>query len=666
MGSIVGGAYASGLTPAEIEDVLKKANWDEIFTDRPPRAEISSRRKEDDTKALFAPEFGLKDGNLALPKGIVAGVSIEIFLRALTKNVASIGDFGKLPIPFRAVASDIETGEEVVIARGSVPQAMRASMSIPGFVAPVEIDGRLLVDGGIANNLPIDVVRKTCGDVVIAVNIGTPPLRREEIGSAFTVVAQLINFLGKSTVDRQVASLGPRDVLIEPQLGDISSGCFDRAVDAIAIGESAARAASASLRRYSVSPGEYAALRATQVAAVAQHDPVDEIRIEGLERTNAEVLRSLLQTRPGEPYSEETIAADLRRIYGRGDFESVDYRITRESDRRILTIMPREKSWGPNYLRFGLGLASDFSGENSFNALVSYRRTWVNRLGGEWLLEGQVGRNAYAYTEFYQPLSERGHWFVAPYARVGRDTRDLFLADDRVATYMVRDDRAGLDLGTVFGTWGESRLGFALRKVRAQVETGSALLPDLDVNASAFGLKLRVDQFDHPYFPREGAGGLLTLGVTSKALGADKAYQRLYVAASGAHSWGAHTLNGMVAGGTDFNSGLPAYDTFSLGGPLRLSGYKIDQFAGRHMAFGRLMYYNRALKLPDLFGSGLYAGASAEVGRTTGSFIPGANENTLWSSSVFLAADTFLGPAYFGFGFGAQHHYALYLMIGAP
>jgi NTE family protein len=232
-----------------------------VFTDRPPRAEISIRRKQDDYKTLFAPEYGVKDGGLVLPKGIVAGVSIETYFRNLTETAVGIEDFGKLPIPFRAMATDIETGESVVLDRGNVAQAMRASMSVPGAMAPVEINGRLLVDGGIANNLPIDEARKLCGSIVIAVNISTPPLKREQITSAFSVSLQLINFLGKQTVDRQLAAMGPRDVLITPDLGDISAGSFERAAEAIAIGEAATRAMAGQLKRYSLPPDQYAALR---------------------------------------------------------------------------------------------------------------------------------------------------------------------------------------------------------------------------------------------------------------------------------------------------------------------------------------------------------------------------------------------------------------------
>ena len=208
MGAIVGGTYAAGRTPQDMETRVVAADWETIFRDAPPRKEIAVRRKVEDYFTLFKPEFGVKDG-LALPKGLIAGVSIETFFRELSTPAFGVGDFSKLPIPFRAMATDIETGESVVLDKGSLAQAMRASMSVPGAIAPVEIDGRLLVDGGIANNLPIDEARKLCGEVIIAVNISTPPLKRDEITSALTVTTQLINFLGKQTVDQQFTQPRP-------------------------------------------------------------------------------------------------------------------------------------------------------------------------------------------------------------------------------------------------------------------------------------------------------------------------------------------------------------------------------------------------------------------------------------------------------------------------
>ena len=666
MGAIVGGTFAVGTPPARLEELVLDANWAEIFRDKPPRDEISMRRKADDYKTLFAPEYGVKDGGLALPKGVIAGVSIEAFFRVLAQPAAGITDFRKLPIPFQAFATDIETGESIVLDRGSVAQAMRASMSVPGAIAPVEIDGRLLVDGGIANNLPIDAARSLCGDVVIAVNISTPPLKREELTSALSVAAQLINFLGKQTVDQQLKSMGPGDVLIEPDLGDLSASSFERSKDAIRIGEEATRRMAASLSRYSLPPDQYAALRATQVAKGGELGTVAEIRFEGLERTNAEVLRGLVQTKPDVPLSEEKVSADLRRIYGRGDFESVSYRIVGDQGPRAMVITPREKLWGPEYLRFGLGLASDFQGDNIFNVLVQYRKSWLNRLGGEWLTEAQVGQDTHLFSEFYQPLHDAGVWFGSLYGVVGQTTRGVFDGDQKVAEYLVSSARAGVDLGATLGTYGAVRAGAQWTQVRARIETGDPVLPSATQLTAGGRLGVVVDQLDHAWFAQKGYTADVSYYGATKALGSAVNYQRLAGSGTFVQSWGPNSFNLHAEGGTDFGTGMPAYESFMLGGPLRLSGFRLGQFAGREYAYARAMYYRRIFALPDLLGSGVYVGGSAEVGHIGDRVDALPSPGTLYSGSLFVGADTFAGPAYLGAGIGTGGAFSVYLLLGAP
>jgi len=665
MGAIVGGAYASGMPATDLAEFSIRTDWAAVFQDRPPRAEVAVRRKVDDYKTLFAPEYGVKSSGLFAPKGVLAGVSIEGFLRGITERAVGSEDFRKLPIPFNAVAADIESGDAVVLDRGSLSRALRASMSIPGALAPVEIGGRLLVDGGIANNLPIDLARELCAEVVIAVNIGTPALDRSQITSAFSVSGQLINFLGKANVERQLKSLGSRDVLISPELGAISAGGFDSAAEAIRIGEEATRWMADSLRRYSLPPQQYEALRKAQSPPSKGLGTVSEIRFEGLQRTNSQVLHSLVHSRPGEALTEEGISADLQRIYGRGDFESVDYRIREQAGNRVMIIEPREKEWGPDYLRFGFGFATDFKGESVFNLLTSYRRTWLNRLGGEFLGEVQVGQETSAFTEFFQPVEERGRYFAAPYAKLSRTVRGVFAGESRAADYEFNEGKLGVDAGATLGTWGQARLGPQWRSVDTKLRTGLAVLPEVGETSAGMRAQLFVDQLDHAWFPRNGYRAVASAYAADEAFGSDRNYKRLEGQASIAGSWGQHTVNVSVSGGSDLHTDMPGYDTFTLGGPLRLSGYRIEEFSGRRMGFGRLMYYNRAVRFPDILGAGVYLGASLEAGRMSAGDTS-ADTGTTWSGSLFIAANTFAGPAYFGFGLGEGGRYTLYLLVGAP
>ncbi|HSD52771.1 MAG TPA: BamA/TamA family outer membrane protein, partial [Burkholderiales bacterium] len=311
--------------------------------------------------------------------------------------------------------------------------------------------------------------------------------------------------------------------------------------------------------------------------------------------------------------------------------------------------------------------ASDFQGENYFNALVQYRHTWINRLGGEWVAEAQVGQNTYLFSEFYQPIEARARLFVAPYARIGEYTRGVFVGDDRVAEYQVREALGGLDVGTTLGTWGEFRLGPVWRRIDADVDTGSPILPDVRVNASGARGRLFADRLDTPFFARSGHRLMANAFAGMSALGADDDYQKIDANWTGAHSFGPHTVASTLAGGTDLGSGLPPYDSFVLGGPFRLSGYRIGQFSGKNMAYGRLSYYNQVLRLPSLLGSGVYLGATAEAGSVGGVYTQGgASTGTLWSGSIFVGAETFLGPAYVGVATAGGGNNTFYLLLGAP
>jgi NTE family protein len=385
-----------------------------------------------------------------------------------------------------------------------------------------------------------------------------------------------------------------------------------------------------------------------------------------MQRSNPEVLRSLVQSKPGEELDEEKIGADLRRIYGRGDFENVDYRLLQEPGKRVMLIEPKEKSWGPDYLRFGLGVATDFSSDSQFNLLASYRKTWINQLGGEWLSEVQIGKDNRLYTEFYQPVVESGRYFVAPSASLGQSTRGVYLNGDRVAVYQVIRSKVAVDAGAVIGTWGEVRVGPLWQHIRANVDTGSPVLPTLAQNSAGLAFRLVGDHFDHAWFPREGHRTVVSAYAADKSFGSTTNYQRLEAAIDGAKSWGAHTIHAGISGGTAFGSNMPAYDSFALGGPMRLSGYSIGEFSGRDMAFGRLMYYNRAIKMPDILGSGLYVGGSLEAGRIRNRFDGQPNDNTKYSASIFLAADSFLGPGYLGLGAAPGGRWNVFLILGAP
>jgi NTE family protein len=667
MGSLVGAAYATGTTLPEMDTLLAGISTELLFKEKPPRQEQSMRRKQDDYTILVTPEVGLQDGEVKIGKGVVTGVQLETVLRQLTK-AKGWRDFDKLPIPYRAVATDLVTGKAVIFAEGDLANVMRASMSVPGAVAPAEFDDMILVDGMLTQNLPVETAQAMGADVIIAVNVGTPLLRRDELGSIFGVTGQMLSILTEQNVQASLAALGPDDILISPDLGDFSTGDFDHLPQIVPMGEIAARKVSDRLRALSLPPEEYAALRRQQTIAIAQDKRViDKVRFDNLQRVNPQTLAPLMDTRAGKPIDQPTLDKDLRRLYGTGDFEHVAYRMLEEDGQTVLAIDAKEKAWGPDYLRFGLGLSSDFSGDAFFDLRGSYRQTWLNDLGAEWRSDLQIGRTDGIYTEFYQPLTATGPLFVAPHLQLQRETINLYEDDDRIASYDVASGLVGMDLGSNFNRYGEARLGVLFGQYRPTLDTGPEYLsPGADeITQGAFTGKLLLDQLDSAHFPRSGWRTQLDLLKSDDALGADDNYGTWMLDATTAMSMGNHTFNFSLAAADQIGSDpLPRYQYFQWGGFLKQSGYAPGQLLGDSLQFGRMMYYHRILE-GSVF-EGAYGGFSLEAGKIGNPLVPGNSEDWLKSGSLFMGADSPLGPIYIGYGQAADGNRNVYFYLGRP
>lgn len=668
-GAIVGSAYASGLPLKEIEREMSGLSTATLFRDI-SRDDAPYRRKADDAVNYLGPEMGVGSNGLALPKGAVAGVSLEAVLRRLTRRQGST-QFDRLPIPFRAVAADLARAEMVVLDHGSLALAARASMAIPGAVNPVEIDGRLLVDGGLKRNLPVDVARRMGAQVIIAVNIGTPLLKRDEITSLVSVSDQVLRILTEENVVRSLAELTPQDVLIAPDLKGISSSDFDRLPQAAQQGEIAAREMAAVLSRFSLPEAEYAQTVRQRVGAHSADTPlIDEVRVVGTQVVNPEVVLAAMDTQAGMRFDPERLDRDLKRIYSRGDFETVNYALTEEpGEGRVLTAEVTEKSWGPNYLRFGLTLSSDFEGNASFNLLASQRATWRNALGAEWRNDLQIGQTSRLTSEWYQPLTERQRLFVAPRLELSDEPFDLFddKSDKRLARFRIQYDVLGLDAGLPLGSFGEARAGLLRGRAHLVVDTLSVPL-DLAADRVDIGgvlMRVRIDRLDSLTFPRAGFAGDAQVFASHSRLGATDRYTKASASLAAATHWGPHTLRAAVrAGGNLRSDSLPDYELFKLGGFLQLSGYKNGQLLGTEMRFGRVVYNYRLSG--GGFLDGMYVGASMEAGRIGDLAFGPERDRLRRGRSLYFALDTPVGPVYLAWGVADGGNRAAYLYLGQP
>jgi NTE family protein len=667
MGSLVGAAYATGTTLPEMQTIIASISTELLFKEEPPRQQLTMRRKQDDNSILFTPEVGISGGEIKVGKGLVSGVQLETVLRQLAK-AKGFYRFDELPIPYRAVATDLVTGSAIVFSEGELALVMRASMSVPGAVAPAEFNGMMLVDGMLTSNLPVQTARAMGADIIIAVNVGTPLLKREQITGIFGVSGQMLSILTEQNVQVSLATLTPADILISPDLGDYSTGDFDSLPKIVPLGEVAARKAVARLSALSVSPEEYAAVRRRQlIATVPDIRPVDEIRIDNMKRVNPLAVQAVMQTAAHQPIDQRTLDSDMRQIYGTGDFQHVNYSFLEEPNRRVLAVEAVEKAWGPDYLRFGLGLTSDFTGDAFFNLLASYRKTWLNELGAEWRNDFQVGRTSVISTEFYQPLDVRNYFFVAPHAKFERRSTTLYQDDNRIARYDIITNLAGLDFGSQFYRYGEMRIGVVGGIAKPKLDTGpEALAPeDSNVQQGAYTFRLFFDQLDSVIFPRSGWRGGLKMFSSNTGLGGEDPYTKWDLDTAAAVSFGDHTFNFSVKMGDRLgDEPLPKYDQFQWGGFLQQSGYATGQLVGESLKFARVMYYHRIMRGTLLDGA--YGGFSLEAGKIGHPLVPGNSTELLKSSSIFLGTDTPIGPAYLGYGRAADGNTAFYFYLGKP
>lgn len=660
MGAVVGGFYASGMSPEEIQKSLDAMDWDAILTGKPPRKEVSFRTKKDEYVYGGNIEMGLKHYRLTAPMGFISGQNFDLALQRLTLPVATVHDFDRLPIPFRCVATDLVSGESVVFSKGNLAQAIRASMSLPGFLPPVESDGRLLVDGGLKNNLPVDVAKAMGADVVIAVNIGRPPAKKEDLKSFFAISGQIVALLQEESIEKRAKMA---DLLILPRVGGITVTDYAKMDDAVSRGEAAARAMAPQTERYAVTPQEYEAFLARQRRGPQKPIMVDTVRFEGGAETDQRMVEKRLTVKPGVPLDRPALEKDLARIWDIGDYESVTYGLVPVGGRTELIIRATPKPWGPNYVKFALNFQTDLEGHATFNLLGSLTKSRINALGAEWRSDLQVGRTNRLYTEFYQPVNFQTNVFLAPWAEVREDLEDVYSGDSRVAEYRVRRPRAGLDLGFRLGQYGELRLGPVWGRVNAVVDVGDPVLPRLDTTWGGVQAQMVIDQLDNASFPRRGTLDAVTYFHGIPGMGSQSDYRRLDFSLAQYASRGSHTLSARLMGGTSLGTALPAYDQFTLGGFYSFSGYREWQLRGRYFAVGRLGYSYRFASLPTTVGRGIYLGTWVDVGNTWMT-IDQVGNDLRYSGTLYLGADTRIGPFYLGYGQAKDGNHSLYITLG--
>jgi NTE family protein len=665
MGAIVGGLYASGMKADDIGEVVRTIDWNAAFRDLPDRDKLSFRRKEDDRSLLINLQVGLKDGRPTLPMGLIQGQNLNFILKSLVPPEKLSGDFDELPIPFRAVAADIVAGEAVVIDSGDLATAMRASMSIPGIFAPVEIEGKLLVDGGIVNNLPVDVARDMGAEVLIVVDIGTPLSPREKLNSLLSVTGQITTILVRRNTEAQLKTLKETDILIQPVLGNITSADFTRGKEAATIGYEAARVLSHYLAELSLSEEEYRSVMEKRRKREEPSPEIDFIRVTGVHGVSAKIIEARLMTKAGQVLDREILKEDLDRIYGLGYFERVDYHIVREEDRTGLEIEATKKSWGPNFFHFGLNLNTDLGDDKGINLSTRYTMTQLNRWGAEWRTDLQVGLDPLIRSEFYQPLGLDTRFFLAPVIDWHRARLKLFEGNDQLAEYKQTIWFLGLDTGFELSNWGELRAGLRWGKDSSELISGDPLLGEIEADIGGFLAQFTLDKLDRLPFPRFGTFLDTDWYLSRESLGADRSFDRIDIEWVTAASFGKNTLLAHLEGGAVYKGHAPISEALTLGGFLRLSGLRHDQLRGQYSGLGSLVFYRRMwdwgappLEVP------IYLGASLEAGNTWREADDISFDSLLLAGSLFLGLDLHLGPFFLAYGLAEGGKDSIYIILG--
>jgi NTE family protein len=679
IGAFIGGLYASGHSAGEIAARLENTPWADGFRDRVYRDEMPLRRKHKSDDLPVNLDLGVSEEGVRLPKGILSGQALAEILNGTFGPFANLKHFDDLPVPFRAVATDLLTQEEVILSDGSLVQAVQASMSLPGVVRPLELNGKLLVDGGVVNNLPISVARQLGVDRIIAVSIDSPLLRREQMESAFSVTEQLTSFLVRAGVQQQMQLLTERDLLLQPDLVNISMLDFGNIAQAVQSGRQSAIRFVQALADFSQPQKVYREWFSRFEQADAGAIKIDNIALQNDSRLSDELLLARLELQPGDFYTERSIRRGLRQMYGLDTFERITQQLTVDDNgETLLTVRAEEKSWGPGYMNFRLMFEDDFRNNHQYQLAAGYTRSNLSPWGAEWHSELALGSNKYLHTELYWPLADSGFYTEASYHH-RRGTQSLQDARSLSAGELKNtENRLLLSTGWNISDHARLQLGWTLRD-------GKYLLPSLyasqigtdTVSYQRNGPEVQFiwDTLNSRSFPTRGirlASNYRFLN--DDALGTEVSSKSSSTEVLVAKTWQQHTLRTRWRF-DHYNADEDSFalEQFNLGGFLNLSGYPADSLFGSQIQFGSLVYlYRLTEQRISFFNAPLYFGTSLERGRVRKDLFGASGgadaTNWLWAGSIFLGWDTPLGPLYFGVGMAEQgesdYSDAVYLSFG--
>jgi NTE family protein len=667
MGGLMGGAFASGMSAAELTRLLEETNWDEMFGSLPFRYK-NIRRKEDARAYPSRIEFGLKQG-FSPPVALNNGQQVEFMLARMTGAYVGLSHFDELPTPFRCMAVDLVTAQPVVLQRGSLAAAMRATMSLPGVFPPVEIDGQVLVDGGAMNNVPADVVRAMGADVVIAVNVGFMGEKRPVSYSMLGLMGNTVDVMMQASTR---AAMKSADIIINPQLEEFGSLDWRRSAALAEEGYRAAEALKDKLLPLAVSAEEWNTYLEARKAKRRSTLPAPSfLSIVGATKRDEERIERVLRSRIGQPIDVDGLELDLETFAGLDRYDTVGWQLVEKDGRYGLQVQARPKAHAPPFLMLGVSLQNTTTDDFAFQLSARYLTFDVLGSGSELRVDGALGASPRFGAELYRPIG-RSPLFVAGHALTARRSINFVQDDSVVARYNEVRHLVGLDVGTNLGRDSEIRLGIDVGLLHAYVVAGDPALPELDGQETRARLRWIYDTQDSPVVPSRGTRLQATIShvIDSPDLPAgfptDRSNDRVTQAEGGvSRLWSVRAKRdrvlGFAAAGTSFSDHPLATEQFTLGVPLRLAAYDIGELRGDHYGVLTVGYLRGIARLPDFLGGSLFVGGWIENG-TVFDDLDDAELKT--NASLGAIADTIAGPLVLGTSVGFDGRWRYYVAIG--
>jgi len=666
-GGLVGGLYASGMSVEEISEFLFETDWQNVFNPDTRREDLSFRRKQDDQDFLIKYRVGVKDGQAQLPLSLVPNEKLAQLLQSMTADTKGIASFDALPVPFRTVGMDLLTGEEVVLDSGALDRAILTALSAPGTFPPVQIDDKSLITGSLVNNLPVDVAREWGADVIIVVDIGAYIASGDELNSIFAIVDQVDRLLQRRNSQASIGRMSDADILIRPELAPRKLTEVEGLRDYINSGATATANMADRFDGIRIGEQQFAALSEQRVARRSQTPIISSIELTNDTRVDDAVILAQVTQALDEPLDKEALDQDLRNIFGIGAFSAVEFNLRDKGDASVLEINTIESQAGNRFWRFGISLQDDLEGNSAYTGSASMTWANLNSLGGEWRNVLRIGERQQLSTEFYQPIVKSGRYFVSAGAGYVERNVNSFVNGEIAGQIRVREYTGALNVGRIFGNSGQVTAGILRGSGSTKTNIGSGI-PSVDFDIGGFTASAAYDTYDNIYFPKQGSQAVVGWIGQRESAGADFDVDIVTGSVGAARTWGDHTFIGDISIQSQLNEVGGAQNLLTTGGLFRLSGYQRDELSGRHTAVGVALYYRRLRSNPlrGFLNATLYAGASLELGNAWQDSSEVAFNNTITAGSLFLGADTFIGPVYLAGGLAEGGKSALYLYVGRP